>query len=92
MPDESLGEASFASCLNLILSPAARRAPAKGAPPGEYIKYEMTIIHGLNFDNLRGDIYGGLTAVVVAWRRAPVPSIHAAAGKTLKSVGLQSPL
>ena len=26
----------------------------------------MTIIHGLRFDNLRGDIYGGLTAAVVA--------------------------
>jgi SulP family sulfate permease len=26
----------------------------------------MTLIHGLRFDNLRGDIYGGLTAAVVA--------------------------
>ena len=27
---------------------------------------KMTIIHGLRLDNLRGDIYGGLTAAVVA--------------------------
>lgn len=26
----------------------------------------MTLVHGLRFDNLRGDIYGGLTAAVVA--------------------------
>jgi SulP family sulfate permease len=26
----------------------------------------MTLVHGLSFDNLRGDVYGGLTAAVVA--------------------------
>lgn len=26
----------------------------------------MKLIHGLHFDNLRGDLYGGLTAAVVA--------------------------
>jgi len=26
----------------------------------------MRLVHGLSFDNIRGDIYGGLTAAVVA--------------------------
>ncbi len=26
----------------------------------------MQLIHGLHFDNIRGDVYGGLTAAVVA--------------------------
>ena len=26
----------------------------------------MKLVHGLTFDSLRGDIYGGLTAAVVA--------------------------
>ena len=40
----------------------------------------MTIIHGLRFDNLRGDIYGGLTAAVVALPLALAFGVASGAG------------
>lgn len=40
----------------------------------------MTIIHGLSFDNLRGDIYGGLTAAVVALPLALAFGVASGAG------------
>ncbi|MDA0651992.1 MAG: SulP family inorganic anion transporter [Proteobacteria bacterium] len=40
----------------------------------------MTIVHGLRFDNLRGDIYGGLTAAVVALPLALAFGVASGAG------------
>ncbi|MFP6758272.1 MAG: SulP family inorganic anion transporter [Alphaproteobacteria bacterium] len=40
----------------------------------------MTLIHGLRFDNLRGDIYGGLTAAVVALPLALAFGVASGAG------------
>ena len=40
----------------------------------------MRIVHGLSFDNLRGDIYGGLTAAVVALPLALAFGVASGAG------------
>jgi len=40
----------------------------------------MTLIHGLSFDNLRGDLYGGLTAAVVALPLALAFGVASGAG------------
>ena len=40
----------------------------------------MKLIHGLTFDNLRGDIYGGLTAAVVALPLALAFNVTSGAG------------
>lgn len=40
----------------------------------------MTLVHGLRFDNLRGDIYGGLTAAVVALPLALAFGVASGAG------------
>ncbi|MBT8421291.1 MAG: sodium-independent anion transporter, partial [Gammaproteobacteria bacterium] len=40
----------------------------------------MQIIHGLHFNNLRGDIYGGLTAAVVALPLALAFGVSSGAG------------
>lgn len=40
----------------------------------------MTLVHGLAFDNLRGDIYGGLTAAVVALPLALAFGVASGAG------------
>jgi len=40
----------------------------------------MTLIHGLRFDNLRGDVYGGLTAAVVALPLALAFGVASGAG------------
>jgi len=40
----------------------------------------MQIIHGLHFDNLRGDLYGGLTAAVVALPLALAFGVSSGAG------------
>ncbi len=40
----------------------------------------MTLIHGLHFNNIRGDIYGGLTAAVVALPLALAMGITSGAG------------
>ena len=36
----------------------------------------MRLVHGLRFDNLRGDIHGGLTAAVVAVPLALRHAVH----------------
>ncbi|NIA01424.1 MAG: sodium-independent anion transporter, partial [Planctomycetia bacterium] len=40
----------------------------------------MQIVHGLHFNNLRGDIYGGLTAAVVALPLALAMGVSSGAG------------
>jgi SulP family sulfate permease len=40
----------------------------------------MALIHGLRFDNLRGDIYGGITAAVVALPLTLAFSVASGAG------------
>ena len=40
----------------------------------------MQLVHGLHFDNLRGDLYGGLTAAVVALPLALAMGVSAGAG------------
>ncbi len=40
----------------------------------------MRTVHGLNFDNLRGDIYGGLSAAVVALPLALAFGVASGAG------------
>lgn len=40
----------------------------------------MTLVHGLRFDNLRGDIYGGLTAAVIALPLALAFGVASGAG------------
>ncbi len=47
----------------------------------------MELIHGLSFDNLHGDVYGGLTAAVVALPLALV-GIRPDVDKTLKKLGV----
>ena len=41
----------------------------------------MKLVHGLSFDNLRGDIYGGLTAAVVALPLALAFGVASGAGR-----------
>ena len=38
------------------------------------------LVHGLHFDNLRGDLYGGLTAAVVAVPLALAFGVSSGAG------------
>lgn len=40
----------------------------------------MQLIHGLHFNNIRGDIYGGLTAAVVALPLALAFDVASGAG------------
>ena len=40
----------------------------------------MQLINGLNFNNLRGDIYGGITAAVIALPLALAFSVSSGAG------------
>jgi SulP family sulfate permease len=40
----------------------------------------MKLVHGLAFDNIRGDIYGGLTAAVVALPLALAFGVASGAG------------
>ncbi len=40
----------------------------------------MALIHGLNFDNVRGDVYGGITAAVVALPLALAFGVSSGAG------------
>ncbi len=47
----------------------------------------MKLTHGLSFDNIRGDVYGGLTAAVVALPLALV-GIRPDVDKTLKKLGV----